>query len=301
MSTEIEHKSGFVNIIGNPNVGKSTLTNALMKDKLSIVNSKPQTTRHRILGLISDDNFQIVLSDSPGIIDKPHYELQKRMNSFAYGSFEDADILLFMTDIFEEYVGDEPVISSLKKTPTTKFLIINKIDLDKDGKLEAALERWKAILEFDKIFTISAMNKTNTDELLNEIITQLPVGQAYYPKDDISDKSERFFASEIIRNNILSLYRQEIPYSSEVVVEEFKEDIARSGPILKIRAEIYVERATQKSIIIGDKGSSIKKLGTNSRLEIEEFFGKKVFLELFVKVKEDWRSTDRNLREFGYN
>ena len=301
MSTEEGHKSGFVNIIGNPNVGKSTLTNALMKDKLSIVNSKPQTTRHRMLGLISEDHYQIVLSDSPGIIDKPHYELQKRMNNFAYGSFEDADVLLFVTDIFEEYKGDEFVIQNLQKSTVPKFLIINKIDIDKDGKLEATIERWKGMLVFDKVFTISAMNKTNTDELLEEIINNLPLGPAYYPKEDISDKSERFFTSEIIRNNILSLYRQEIPYSSEVVVEEFKDDEARSGPILKIRATIYVERPTQKSIIIGDKGSSIKKLGTNSRIEIEAFFDKKVFLELFVKVKEDWRSTDRNLREFGYN
>lgn len=301
MSTEEGHKSGFVNIIGNPNVGKSTLTNALMKDKLSIVNSKPQTTRHRMLGLISDDHYQIVLSDSPGIIDQPHYELQKRMNNFAYGSFEDADILLFVTDIFEEYDGEEFVIQNLKKTEVPKFLIINKIDLDKDGKLEKTVERWKKLMEFDKVFTISAMNKTNTDALLDEILNHLPLGPAYYPKDDISDKSERFFTSEIIRNNILSLYRQEIPYSSEVVVEEFKDDVARSGPILKIRATIFVERPTQKSIIIGDKGSSIKKLGTNSRIEIEAFFDKKVFLELFVAVKEDWRSKDRNLREFGYN
>lgn len=301
MSTEEGHKSGFVNIIGNPNVGKSTLTNALMKDKLSIVNSKPQTTRHRMLGLISDDHYQIVLSDSPGIIDQPHYELQKRMNNFAYGSFEDADILLFVTDIFEEYDGEEIVIQNLKKTEVPKFLIINKIDLDKDGKLEKTVERWKTLMEFDKVFTISAMNKTNTDALLEEILNHLPLGPAYYPKDDISDKSERFFTSEIIRNNILSLYRQEIPYSSEVVVEEFKDDVARSGPILKIRATIFVERPTQKSIIIGDKGSSIKKLGTNSRIEIEAFFDKKVFLELYVAVKEDWRSKDRNLREFGYN
>lgn len=298
---EAEHKSGFVNIIGNPNVGKSTLTNALMKDKLSIVNSKPQTTRHRMLGLISDEHYQIVLSDSPGIIDKPHYELQKRMNDFAFGSFEDADILLFVTDIFEEYKGDEYVIQNLSKSNVPKFLIINKIDLDKDGKLEQTLERWEKIMVFDKTFTISAMNKTNTDELLETIIANLPAGPAYYPKDDISDKSERFFASEIIRNNILSLYRQEIPYSSEVVVDQFKDDMSKSGPMLRIRATIFVERPTQKSIIIGDKGSSIKKLGTNSRIEIETFFEKKVFLELFVSVKEDWRSKDRNLKEFGYH
>lgn len=296
-----KHKSGFVNIIGNPNVGKSTLSNALMNDKLSIVNSKPQTTRHRILGILSEDEYQIIISDSPGMIDQPSYTLQKKMNDFAYGSFEDADILLFVTDIYERYSGDEFVIQNLKKTDVPKFLVINKKDQDKDEtKIPMIIEQWNGWLKFDQIFMVSAMHREGIDELLKAIINTLPEGPEYYPKDQLTDKPERFFVSEFIRNGLLSLYKQEIPYSCEVVVEQFKHQEAKSGPIINIRAIIYVERPTQKSIIIGKNGESIKKLGTQARLELESFFNEKIFLDLHVVVKENWRNNDQLLKNFGY-
>ncbi len=294
------YKSGFVNIIGNPNVGKSTLTNALMKEKLSIINSKPQTTRHRILGIISEENYQVILSDSPGIIDKPAYDLQKKMNDFAMGSFEDADVLLFVTDIYEKYDGDEKVILMMSNVKVPKFLIINKKDQDTEDKTTAIIAQWEGFLKFDKVFSISAMEKLGLDELMAAIVEALPEGPQYYPPDQLTDKPERFFVSEIIRGNILSQYKQEIPYSSEVVVEEFKHGEAKAGPIINIRASIYVERNTQKSIILGHKGEAIKKLGIASRTEIEAFFEQRVHLELYVAVKENWRSSDYFLKSFGY-
>ena len=296
-----DHKSGFVNIIGNANVGKSTLSNALMKDKLSIVNSKPQTTRHRILGIISEEDYQIVLSDSPGLIEQPAYQLQKKMNEFAYSSFEDADILLFVTDIFEKYDGSEHVITNINASKTPCFLIINKCDLDIDGRAEDLLKTWKDRVKFDQCFLVSAKEKSGMEELLNAIIETLPPGPEYYPKDQLTDKPERFFVSEIIRGNILSQYKQEVPYSCEVVVEQFKHEAARSGPMLKISAIIYVDRKTQKSIIIGHRGESIKKLGIASRLEMEAFFGEKIHLELYVAVEENWRNSEKNLKGFGYS
>lgn len=295
------HKSGFVNIVGNPNVGKSTLMNALMKDRLSIITSKPQTTRHRILGILSGEDFQIVFSDSPGVIEDPRYELQNKMNSFAFSSFEDADVILFVVDLFESYEGQEKVIQLLKKTEAPKFFVINKVDLDKGGKVDAIIEKWKDLVDFDETFVISAKDKINIEELESAIVANLPEGPEYYPKDQLSDKPERFFVSEIIREKILEQFKQEIPYSCEVVVEEFKHTEAKSGPIIRMRAEIYVDRPTQKSIIIGKGGVSIKKLGTEARRNLEEFFEKKVFLELFVKVKENWRNTDKLLKHFGYD
>lgn len=294
------HKSGFINIIGKPNVGKSTLMNALMKEKLSIITSKPQTTRHRILGILSDESYQAVFSDSPGIIDEPKYGLQKSLNKFAFSSFEDADILIFVIDLFEQYTGEEPEILSLQKTESVKFLVINKVDLDKEGKLELIKEKWANLLSFDKLFCISALNKEGVDELRDEIIDALPEGPVYFDKDQLSDKPERFFVSEIVRAQLLQLYKQEIPYSCEVVVEQFKDEISRKGPILRISALIYVERETQKAIILGHKGTAIKRLGIEARKEIEEFFGKHVHLELYVKVKENWRDEESSLRNFGY-
>jgi len=296
-----EHKSGYVNIVGNPNVGKSTLMNALIDDRLSIISSKPQTTRHRILGIWSDDDVQIVFSDSPGIIEVPRYALQQKMNSYAFSSFEDADVLLFVTDIYEKYTGDEKVVRIMKETSIPKFLVINKIDaVTEEGQLEKIVESWDDKVAFDKIIPISALHKSNIDQIIRMIREVLPVGPEYYPKDQLTDKPERFFVSEIIRESILTQYKQEIPYSCEVVVESFKEGDSRGGPIINISAIIYVDRKTQKAIIIGKAGDAIKKLGTTSRLKLEEFFGQKIFLELHVSVKENWRDTDNILKGFGY-
>lgn len=295
------HKSGFVNIIGNPNVGKSTLMNVLSGEKMSIITSKPQTTRHRILGLLSEDDYQIVFSDTPGIIDSPQYGMQTSMNKFAWSSFEDADILLMVTDIFEKYSGEEKIIKALNATNTPKFLIINKIDLDKDGMADATASFWEGVVTFDEIFFISAQNKTNTDTLFSKIIENLPEGPPYYPKDEISDKSERFFASEIIREKILLHYKQEVPYSCEVFITRFKEEEKNGEPLLTIYADIIVDRKSQKPIIIGRNGEAIKKLGIASRADLEQFFGKHVFLDLNVKIKENWRNDDRLLKQFGYN
>lgn len=295
-----KHKSGFVNIIGNPNVGKSTLMNALVGEKMSIITSKPQTTRHRIFGLLSEDDYQVVFSDTPGIIDKPIYGMQNSMNKFAFSSFEDADIILFVTDIFEKYTGEEPVINALKNAKVPKYLIINKIDLDKDDKAEIAVKSWEEITSFDEIFFISADKKTNIDLLLVRILNDLPEGPPYYPKDELSDKTERFFVSEIIREKLLTLYKQEVPYSCEVSVTRFKEEVKNDAPLLMIYADIYVDRKTQKPIIIGKGGEAIKKLGIAARQEIENFFGKHTYLDLNVKIKENWRNDERMLKHFGY-
>jgi GTP-binding protein Era len=294
------HKSGFVNIIGNPNVGKSTLMNTLVGEKMSIITSKPQTTRHRIFGLLSEDDYQIVFSDTPGIIDQPNYGMQSSMNKFAFSSFEDADIILFVTDIYEKYTGEEPVIKSLINAQVPKYLIINKIDLDKDNKSDEIAKKWEEIVSFSEVFFISADKKTNTDTLLNQVLTDLPEGPPYYPKDELSDKTERFFVSEIIREKILTLYKQEVPYSCEVSVSRFKEEEKNGAPLLMIWADIYVDRKSQKPIIIGKGGEAIKKLGIASRLEIEQFFGKHTFLDLNVKIKENWRNDERMLKHFGY-
>ena len=294
------HKSGFVNIIGNPNVGKSTLMNALVGEKMSIVTSKPQTTRHRIFGILNEDDYQIVFSDTPGIIEKPIYGMQSSMNKFAFSSFEDADILLFVTDIYEKYTGEEPITKALNNTEVPKYLIINKTDQDKDNVADDVAKKWEEIVTFNEIFFISAEQKINTDTLLTKILSDLPEAPPYYPKDELSDKPERFFVSEMIRENILSQYKQEVPYSCEVVVTRFKEEEKNGAPLLMIWADIYVDRKSQKPIIIGKGGEAIKKLGIASRLEIEAFFGKHTFLDLNVKIRENWRNDERMLKHFGY-
>ncbi|HLO53462.1 MAG TPA: GTPase Era [Saprospiraceae bacterium] len=294
------HKSGFVNIIGNPNVGKSTLMNALVGEKMSIITSKPQTTRHRIFGLLSEDDYQVVFSDTPGIIDRPIYGMQSSMNKFAFSSFEDADIILFVTDIFEQYTGEEPVLKSLINATVPKYLIINKIDIDKESKADEVASWWEDKVNFDEVFFISADKKQNTQTLLDRILETLPEGPPYYPKDELSDKTERFFVSEIIREKLLMLYKQEVPYSCEVSISRFKEEEKNGAPLLMIYADIYVDRKSQKPIIIGKNGEAIKKLGIAARTEIEAFMGKHTYLDLNVKIKENWRNDDRMLKHFGY-
>ncbi|MBR3946793.1 MAG: GTPase Era [Bacteroidales bacterium] len=290
------HKSGFVNIIGNPNVGKSTLMNELVGEKISIITSKSQTTRHRILGIVNGDDFQIVYSDTPGII-KPNYKLQEKMMEFVSVSFDDADVFLYVTDVVESPEKNAEYIERLSKVKIPVFCLINKIDLATDKQIEELQLFWENRLPNAKIFTISALNGTNVEQVFNEILSVLPEGPAWFPKDQLTDKTERFIVSEIIREKIFLNYQKEIPYSCEVAVEEFKE----SPDIIRIKSVIIVERQSQKGIIIGNKGAAIKKVGTEARLDIEKFFGKKVFLETFVKVEKDWRSSDRSLSNFGYN
>jgi len=294
------HKSGFVNIIGNPNVGKSTLLNALVGEKMSIITPKPQTTRQRLFGLLSEEDYQIVFSDSPGIISSPQYGMQQAMNKFAFSSFEDADIVLFVTDIFEQYEGSEKVNEILKKTDVPKYLIINKIDLEKDDVSGEVATKWADWVTFDEVFFISAAKGLHTDELLQRILLDLPEGPAYYPKDELSDKPSRFFVAEIIREQLLMQYKQEVPYSCEVVITRYKEEEKKGAPIIMIYADIYVDRKSQKPIIIGKGGEAIKKLGMAARQEIEKFLTCHIYLDLNVKIKENWRNDDRMLKYFGY-
>lgn len=290
------HRSGFVNIIGNPNVGKSTLMNALVGERISIITSKSQTTRHRILGIVNGDDFQIVYSDTPGII-KPNYKLQEKMMDFVSVSFDDADVFLYVTDVVETAEKNAEYIEKLSKVKIPVLCLINKIDLASNEEVENLRLFWENRLPNAKIFEISALNGTNLDTVFNEIISLLPEGPAWFPKDQLTDKTERFIVSEIIREKILLNYKKEIPYSCEVAIEEFKE----SPDIIRIKSVIIVERPSQKGIIIGNKGAAIKKVGTEARIDIEKFFGKKVFLETFVKVEKDWRNNDRDLSNFGYN
>lgn len=295
----MSHKSGFVNIIGRPNVGKSTLMNTLVGERMSIITSKPQTTRHRIIGIVSGDDYQIVFSDTPGMIKDPSYKMHHAMNRFANSTFEDSDIMIFMIDPYENYELDDPVIEKLKAVKSPLFLVINKTDLVEPDRIILLIQKWSQIAPFTEIFPISALKENNTPELVKYIIKHLPEGPVYYPKDQLTDKNERFFISEIIREKILVNYRQEIPYSCEVVVESFKEDPKKKGFVI-IKAIIYVSRKTQKSIIIGKNGIGIKKLGIEARRDIEGFIRKKSYLELFVKVKENWRDDERELKQFGY-
>jgi GTP-binding protein Era len=297
----MNHKSGFINIIGHPNVGKSTLMNVLVGERMSIITHKPQTTRHRIIGIVNDDQWQMVFSDTPGLIKKANYKMQEKMNAFVHGTTEDADVMMLVTDVNESFDTDSPIFDVLKKVKCPLFLVLNKIDLINEEKLKEVISLWTEKITFTEIIPISALKKFNTDLLLSKLIEYLPEGPVYYPKDQFTDRSERFFVSEIIREKILLLYHQEIPYSVEVIVNEFKEDPDPSKNLVRILSTIFVSRKTQKSIIIGEKGSSIKKLGIESRKDIETFLDKKVYLELFVKIKEDWRNDEGSLKMFGYH
>ena len=291
----MEHKAGFVNIIGNPNVGKSTLMNALVGEKLSIVTSKAQTTRQRVMGIVNGDDFQIVYSDTPGIL-KPHYKLQTAMVGIVQNAMADADIILYVTDMVETIDKHSEYLEKLAAIDVPVILAINKIDLADQDKVMEAVETWKGILPKAEVFVISALKAFNLEGFLNRIVELLPESQPYFPKDELTDRTERFFASEIIREKIFLNYKQEIPYSTHVVIETFKD----TEPLLRIRSLIIVEKDSQKGIIIGNKGEALKKTATAARLEMEKFFGKKVFLEVFVKVEKNWRENDRILRTLGY-
>ena len=293
------HKAGFVSIVGKPNVGKSTLMNQLVGERLSIITSKAQTTRHRIMGILNGTHegqeFQLVYSDTPGII-KPLYKLHESMMSFVRGSIEDADVVLFVTDIFEQH-DENDVIERLQKSEVPILLLINKVDQATQEQVQEKIEYWSTHFRADAIIPISALNNFNIDQVFDAIITRLPQHPPYFPKDELTDKPERFFASEIIREKIFLNYKKEVPYSSEVVVIGFKE----KDDIIVIQAEILVERPTQRAILLGEGGKMIKKTGIMAREELERFFGKKVFLEQFVKVEPDWRQKDRMLRRLGYD
>ncbi|MGB5509269.1 GTPase Era [Robiginitalea sp.] len=290
------HKSGFVNIIGNPNVGKSTLMNALVGERLSIITSKAQTTRHRILGIVSGEDFQMVISDTPGII-KPAYALQESMMDFVKTALDDADILLYMVEIGEKGLKDERFLEKIRKSTAPVLLLINKIDTTDQEQLELQVAFWKELLPEAEIFPISALENFNIQPVFDRILELLPEGPAFFDKDQLTDKPERFFVSEVIREKILKHYKKEIPYSVEIEVESFEE----GEDLIRIGAVIMVERDSQKGIIIGHKGSALKRVGSEARKDLEIFFDKKVFIELFVKVNKNWRSDARQLRRFGYN
>ena len=292
------HKSGFVNIIGRPNVGKSTLMNTLVGERMSIITHKPQTTRHRIIGIVSDEQYQIVFSDTPGLIYEPNYKMQEVMNKFVHGTFEDGDLMILVTDVQEKYEADNPLFEKLRKSPIPKFLLINKVDLVKPIEVATKIQWWSKQLNFNEIFPISALKGHNTDKLIEYIVRYLPEGPVYYPKDQLTDKSERFFVSEIIREKILMLYKQEIPYACEVKVNSFKTDTRKN--LIRIQATVFVNRKSQQAILIGKDGAAIKRLSTNARRGIEKFVEKKVFLDLSIKVSDNWRDDEKSLKRFGY-
>lgn len=289
------HKSGFVNIIGNPNVGKSTLMNALVGERLSIITSKAQTTRHRILGVVSGDDFQIVYSDTPGIL-KPAYKLQESMMKFVSGAVSDADVILYVTDTVEQSDRSADILERIRTSGIPTLVVINKIDLTTPEALDALVERWHGILPEAEIVPVSARERFNIEGLFGKILEVLPEGPAFYPKDTLTDKTLRFFASEIIREKILRTYDKEIPYCCEIEIESYKEE----PTIDRIAATIYVSRESQKGIVIGHKGEKLKRVGQLAREDLEKFLDKKVFLQLFVKVSDDWRNNERQLRRFGY-
>jgi GTP-binding protein Era len=291
----MNHKSGFVNIIGNPNVGKSTLMNALIGQKLSIITSKAQTTRHRIMGILNDDDYQIVFSDTPGII-KPAYKLQENMMNFVHSAFQDADVLVYMVEIGEKGLKDEKLYERIKKTSLPLLLLINKIDLSTQDEIADYIDSWKKELPNSSVLPISALNSFNLDQIKEYILENIPESPPYYDKDTITDKSERFFIEEIIREKILKHYKKEIPYSVEIEVEEFFEE----EDIIKIRAIIYVLRESQKGILIGHKGLGLKRIGTEARRDIEVMLDKKVYLETPIKVNKNWRNDIKQLKKFGY-
>lgn len=290
-----KHKAGFVNIIGNPNVGKSTLMNAFVGEKLSIITSKAQTTRHRILGIVNGDDFQMILSDTPGII-KPAYQLQESMMGFVKSAFEDADVLIYMVEIGEKELKDEAFFNKIVHSKIPVLLLINKIDKSNQQQLEEQVQLWAEKVPNAEIFPISALEGFQVREVFDRIIELLPESPPFYPKDQLTDKPERFFVNETIREKILLHYKKEIPYSVEVDTEEFFEE----ENIIRMRSVIMVERDTQKGIIIGHKGESLKRVGVEARKDLEKFFGKQIHLELYVKVNKNWRSDSRQLRRFGY-
>jgi GTP-binding protein Era len=290
------HKAGFVNIIGNPNVGKSTLMNAFIGEKLSIITSKAQTTRHRILGIVNGEDFQVILSDTPGII-KPAYELQASMMDFVKSAFDDADILIYMVEIGEKELKDDAFFKKITSSKIPVLLLLNKIDNSNQEQLEEQAELWQQKVPNAEFFPISALQGFNVQNVFDRIIELLPESPAFYPKDQLTDKPERFFVNEAIREKILMHYKKEIPYAVEVDTEEFFEE----DTIIRMRSVIMVERETQKGIIIGHKGSALKRVGVEARKDLEKFFGKQVHLELYVKVNKNWRSNQKQLRRFGYN
>ena len=291
----MEHKAGYVNIIGNPNVGKSTLMNALIGQKLSIITHKAQTTRHRILGILNEKDFQIVFSDTPGVIE-PAYKLQENMMNFVHSAFQDADVLIYMIEVGEKGLKDEKLFERLKKTNVPVLMLLNKIDLAEQDFVAQEMERWTSELPNAQLLPISALNNFNIDKIKDKLVELLPVSPPYYDKDAITDKSERFFIEEIIREKILKHYKKEIPYSVQIEVEEFFEE----EEIIRIRAIIYVMRESQKGIIIGHKGMGLKRIGSEARRDIEKMLDKKVFLATPVKVKKNWRNDNNQLKKFGY-
>lgn len=289
-----KHKAGFVNIIGNPNVGKSTLMNALVGEKLSIITSKAQTTRHRIMGIVSGEDFQIVYSDTPGVI-APNYKLQESMMGFVGTAMVDADIFLYLVE-GKAPLKNEAYTTRLKKTSTPIIVVVNKIDLGRQDKVVEVMAYWQQEFPNAEVIPISALEKFNIEKVLDSIINKLPESPAYYDKEQMTDKSERFFVSEIIREKILTNYQKEVPYSTEVEVESFKVE----ERLIRVQAIIYVARQSQKGILIGHEGKMLKKVGTEARIDMEAFFGKKIFLELYVKVKKEWRDSEDDLKKFGY-
>ncbi len=291
----MSHRSGFVNILGNPNVGKSTIMNALVGEKLSIITSKAQTTRHRIMGIVNGEDFQIVYSDTPGIL-RPQYKLQETMMKFVNSALSDADLILYVTDVTERTADEGEYIDKIKESEIPVIIAVNKVDLTNQADLEKVVESWHIAFPDSPVIPISALKNFNLDSLLNAILVKLPESPPYFPKDQLTDKYERFFASEIIREKVLINYKKEIPYSVEIEIESFKDE----KDIIKIRALIHVTRDSQKGIIIGHKGSMLKRVGTEARRDMEDFFRKKVFLELYVKVTKDWRDKPLILKRFGY-
>ena len=290
------HKAGFVNIVGLPNVGKSTLMNALVGERLSIISPKAQTTRHRIIGLVNEPGYQIVFSDTPGYVNRPAYALHKSMNTYVHQSFQDADVVFFITDKYQPMDEQAFIIDQLNKTKAATVLVFNKIDQCKEGEVEQWRTTWKAQLPNANFIPISALNNTNIDQLIDYVVKNLPESVAYYDKDSLTDRHIRYFVAEIVREKIFTNYHKEIPYSCQVVCEEYKE----SDDMDRIRCTIYVERESQKNIVIGKGGSALNKVGIEARTDIEEFVGKKVFLGLYVKVKANWRNNDQTLRSFGF-
>ena len=294
-TNKMKHKAGYVNIIGKPNVGKSTLMNAMVGEKLSIITSRAQTTRHRIQGILNAPDYQVIFSDTPGILD-PSYKLQESMLKAARSALVDADVLIYLTEMDESPDPDDPFLQRVAKAKVPVLLVINKIDLSNQEQVRKFMEHWQVLLPEAEIIPISALKNFNVDTIFKRILELIPESPPYYPKDALTDKSERFFVGEMIREKILLHYKQEIPYAVEVEVESFKEE----DRLIRISALIYVERESQKGILIGNEGLALKKVGKEARLDMEDFFQKKVFLELLVKVKKDWRNNERFIKNFGY-